>query len=213
MTELIIAMDVDDRREVSDLLDQVEGLDIIAKVGLQFFCNDGLDSVVSLQCKYPNIKFFMDTKFHDIPTTVAAAVAGITRNINPWMLNVHATGGYDMMVAAREARDRVVEEEKLDTKPLIIAVTILTSIDEDSYQLMYNFPTTRDDQSLSNTVARLTQMAFDAGLDGVVCSGHEAAGARKIFGPDAEIVVPGVTPSYAPGGSDRLLPDQLRPMF
>jgi orotidine-5'-phosphate decarboxylase len=129
-------------------------------------------------------RVFLDLKFHDIPNTVAGAVAAATR-LGVWMLNVHASGGATMMRTARHAAD---EEAARRSKPapLVIAVTMLTSMDQGTLTEV-GF---RD--AVADQVARLATLAKESGMDGVVASPREIAIIRRHCGPDFAIVTPGI---------------------
>lgn len=161
------------------------------KVGLEFIsaCGpDGVRRVVEF-----GLPVFADVKFHDIPNTVAGAARAIAR-LGVAMFNVHVSGGEAMMRAAVEAIS------SFRPKPLLIGVTVLTSLDDEALEAVgQRLP-------ISGQVGRLAQLAKAAGLDGVVCSAHELATVRKACGQDFLLVVPGLRPP----GSDRA--DQRRVM-
>ncbi|HET7136591.1 MAG TPA: orotidine-5'-phosphate decarboxylase, partial [Casimicrobiaceae bacterium] len=139
---------------------------------------------------------FLDLKFHDIPNTAAQACAAAAR-LGVFMLNVHASGGRAMLEAARRAVDDASKEAGVRT-PLLIAVTVLTSLDRAA---LLDLAIDAEPASLALRLARLTQRAR---LDGVVCSAAEARVLRDALGPDFKLVTPGIRP--AGSGSD----DQAR---
>jgi orotidine-5'-phosphate decarboxylase len=141
---------------------------------------------------------FLDLKFHDIPNTVAQACAAATR-IGVWMIDVHAMGGPAMMRAARQAVNQT-SAEMGRTVPLLVAVTVLTSLSEEDL-LAVGMKGSIDEQ-----VLRLAQLAQENGLDGVVCSAHEAAALRAACGGKFKLVTPGIRPAGA------ALNDQARVM-
>jgi orotidine-5'-phosphate decarboxylase len=129
---------------------------------------------------------FLDLKYHDIPNTVATAVAAAAK-LGVWMLNVHASGGVAMMQAAKAA----VQGLQLERMPLLIAVTILTSLQhEDLSVLGISDP-------LPVVVERLAQASAKAGMDGVVCSAQEAKRLRGLCGQGFKLVTPGIRPAWA----------------
>lgn len=161
------------------------------KVGLELFNAAGLPALSELVAT--GARVFYDAKLHDIPNTVAGAVRAVTAAVpGLWMINVHTTGGSAMMAAAVEAA------KGADQPPLVIGVTVLTSLD--AQQL-------RDELSVSCTpaeqVVRLAELAQRCGLDGVVASPLEAAAIRAACGPDFLIVTPGVRPAGSDMGDQR----------
>lgn len=147
------------------------------KLGLEFFTANGADGVRDIaQCGLP---LFLDLKFHDIPNTVAGAVRAI-EGINIFMLTVHTSGGKEMMKAAVEAAN------SLPYKPLIVGVTVLTSLDSKDLE----------DVGIKNNfldqVSKLADLAQESGLDGVVCSPHEIDVLRVRCGVDFKLIVPGI---------------------
>jgi orotidine-5'-phosphate decarboxylase len=150
------------------------------KVGLEFISALGPDSVRRIV--EVGLPVFADTKFHDIPNTVAGAARAIAL-LGVRMFNIHASGGEAMMRAAAEAIADV------HPRPLLIAVTVLTSLDDAALASVgQRGPSTAQ-------VGRLAVLAKASGLDGVVCSAHEIASVRKVCGPDFLTVVPGIRPS------------------
>ena len=153
------------------------------KVGKELFVSAGPDVVHKLQER--GFEVFLDLKFHDIPNTVAGACRSAAR-LGVWMMNVHASGGEAMMRAAREAIAHVARP------PLLIAVTILTSLgDEDLAHVGFTGDT-------AENVERLARLARACGLDGVVCSAQEAAALRHATGADFTLVTPGIRLEGAP---------------
>ncbi|MNV73503.1 Orotidine 5'-phosphate decarboxylase [compost metagenome] len=134
---------------------------------------------------------FLDLKFHDIPNTVAKAVAA-SAELGVWMVNVHASGGERMMRAAREALLPYG-----DKAPLLIGVTVLTSMEQSDMAPLGL------DVSPAEQVIRLATLAKTAGLDGVVCSAEEASALKTLLGSDFKLVTPGIRPSGAAAGDQR----------
>ena len=175
-------------------LELVSGLDpglCRLKVGKEMFTRLGPAFVENLATK--GFDIFLDLKFHDIPNTVAAACAAAA-DLGVWMINLHASGGRKMMEAAR---DRL---EGLPERPLLIAVTILTSLGQQDIQEVGYSGTTAEN------VVRLAKLTDAAGLDGIVCSPMEAAAVRPEVNADFLLVTPGVRPGSA------ALDDQRRVM-
>jgi orotidine-5'-phosphate decarboxylase len=157
------------------------------KVGKQLFTHAGPKVVEMIQQK--GQRTFLDLKFHDIPSTVAKASQEATR-LNVTMFNLHAMGGRGMMEAAAEAT-RVTAKELGIQKPIVLGVTVLTSLDPQGLREV-GIESTLDEQ-----VSRLAQLAMEAGLDGVVASPREIDLIRRICGRNFLIVTPGVRPAEA----------------
>ncbi len=154
------------------------------KLGLEFFCANGADGVHEMAAL--GLPVFLDLKLHDIPNTVAKAVQAL-RPLAPTILTVHAAGGRAMMEDAKAAAPS-------GTK--VVAVTVLTSLDDDDLDSIGIVGDSHDQ------VERLTALAREAGLDGVVCSGAEVKAARKAW-PHGFFVVPGVRPADAAAGDQK----------
>ena len=154
------------------------------KLGLEFFCANGLHGVREMaELQLP---VFLDLKFHDIPNTVAKAIQAL-RPLEPAVLTVHAAGGRAMMEDAKAAAPSGTR---------VVAVTVLTSLDGSDLASIG----CADDPKAQ--VERLTALAREAGLDGVVCSGNEVAAAKKMW-PEGYFVVPGVRPAGGPAGDQK----------
>ncbi len=154
------------------------------KLGLEFFLANGPAGVSAVQGE--GRPLFLDLKFHDIPDTVAGAIRSALA-LKPMMLNVHAGGGPAMLRAAAQA-----VRSAGAARPLLIAVTVLTSLDDDDLTAVGQLPPTIDQ------VRRLALLAQGQGCDGVVCSAREIAALRGSCGPDFKLVVPGLRPDFKP---------------
>jgi orotidine-5'-phosphate decarboxylase len=186
--QIIIALDFSSAKPALDLADQLDPARCRLKVGKELFTREGPAVVEQLQAK--GFEIFLDLKFHDIPNTTAAACVAAA-DLGVWMINVHALGGRRMMEAARDA------VEKSASRPLLIGVTVLTSMGaEDLSEIgIADAP--------ENQVTRLAQLAHDSGLDGLVCSAQETAGLRKTFGKEFVLVTPGIRPAGAEKGDQK----------
>ncbi len=185
--KIIVALDVataeEARKIVSELKDSVGAF----KIGLQLFTSAGASFVREIV--ETGNKVFLDLKFHDIPNTVAKASVEVAR-LGVWMFNLHASGGSEMMRRVVMEVSENCEKENLD-KPKIIAVTVLTSSDEDTLN------ETGISANSESQVLRLAQLAEENGLDGVVASPLETKAIRqKIERKDFMIVTPGVRPEH-----------------
>jgi orotidine-5'-phosphate decarboxylase len=182
MNQILVALDVDTAEAAHALADQLRGAVGGFKIGKRLFTSDGPSIVERLVAGGDRV--FLDLKFHDIPNTVAGAVAAATR-LGVWMVNVHASGGRAMMQAARDAAD--AESAKLSRPaPLVIAVTVLTSLSEETMS------ESGVAGGLAAQVERLAALAQTAGLDGVVASPQEIGIIRKRCGASFQIVTPGI---------------------
>jgi orotidine-5'-phosphate decarboxylase len=187
---LIVALDVDSLSQAEALLDRLEGVVHRFKIGSQLFTAAGPAAVEAVRKRGGQV--FLDLKFHDIPNTVAGAAREAVR-LGVFMFNVHAAGGLAMMRAGAEgaaaaARDLGVE------RPLVIAVTVLTSLDRAALHRELGVTS-----SVEGHVLHLCRLAREAGLDGCVASPHEIAPVKTVMGCDWVIVTPGVRPA----GSER----------
>ena len=198
MDQLVIALDVPTGGEALRLADLLRGSVGGFKIGSQLFTAEGPAIVRALTGRGDRV--FLDLKFHDIPNTVANAVAAAT-SLGIWMVNVHASGGTKMMQAAAEAARKTASTEGRAT-PLVIAVTVLTSMTAAATaEAGTNAP-------VIDQVSRLARLAQEAGLDGVVASPQETSAIRALCGPGFAIVTPGIRGGAAVASKD----DQERTM-
>jgi len=196
MDQLLVALDVDTTDDARVLADRLRGTVGGFKIGSRLFTAEGPRLVEELTAHGDRV--FLDLKFHDIPHTVAGAVAAATR-LGVWMVNVHASGGAAMMRAAHDAaHDEAARRSR--PAPLVIAVTILTSASDD----MLTAIGFRD--SMERQVERLAALAQSSGLDGVVASPQEIRAIRQRCGPTFQIVTPGIR------GRGDAMGDQTRTM-
>ncbi|MCM5703289.1 orotidine-5'-phosphate decarboxylase [Larsenimonas salina] len=182
MTPLIIALDKMDCAQALALADTLDPTQCRVKVGKELFTREGPAVVNALHAK--GFEVFLDLKFHDIPHTVAQAVEA-SADLGVWMVNVHAQGGPAMLEAAANR----LTVGGYDTK--LIAVTVLTSMSEQELSQI------GIGGSLDAHVTRLAAMSFNAGLDGVVCSAHEASMIRQATSDAFLRVTPGIRPAFA----------------
>lgn len=168
------------------------------KVGKELFTAGGPQVVEALMRQ--GFDVFLDLKYHDIPNTVASACRVATK-MGVWMLNVHAAGGHKMLVAAAEAVTASTAAGQ--TKPILIAVTMLTSLAQS------DLPEIGLEANTQNVVMRYAKLAAEAGLDGVVCSAEEAPMLRAAFGVGLQLITPGIRlPQDAKGDQSRVVTPQ-----
>lgn len=184
---LLVAIDTADMDRAAGLAEALQEVVGGFKLGKEFFTAQGPAGVRRIAER--RLPVFLDLKFHDIPNTVAAAVRAALP-LKPLMINVHAAGGAAMMEAAAQAASEAAAEAGAD-RPLVLAVTVLTSLGDDDMAALGVAG------RLGDQVRRLALLARDCGLDGVVCSAAEAADLRRACGPDFTLVVPGIRPAGA----------------
>jgi orotidine-5'-phosphate decarboxylase len=192
MNPILVALDVDTTAQALAAAHTVRGHVGGLKIGKQLFTSEGPTLVRELAARGDRV--FLDLKYHDIPNTVAGAIRAATA-LGVWMINVHASGGLQMMKAARQAAEQASHLQ--DQRPLIIAVTVLTSMDETSLASVGVL------RPMAEQVGALAAMAQDAGLDGVVASPHEIGVIRARCGADFQIVTPGIRSGSAIAGDDQ----------
>lgn len=180
--KIVVALDYADSKSAMQLVNQLDPALCRLKVGKELFTATGPDFVTQLA--RANFGVFLDLKFHDIPNTVAKACTAAS-NLGVWMLNVHASGGLEMMQAARQAVNNT------SNKPLLIAVTVLTSMNQQALTLI------GIQTPLATHVLNLATLTKQAELDGVVCSAQEASMLRNQLGNDFCLVTPGIRPANA----------------
>ncbi|OCG07454.1 orotidine 5'-phosphate decarboxylase [Gilliamella sp. wkB178] len=177
---IIVAVDFADVKSAWDFIDRVDPKDCRLKIGKELFTHAGPEFIKKVMQK--GFDIFLDLKFHDIPNTVAKAVAA-TADLGVWMTNVHASGGSRMMEAAKDALYAYGKDA-----PLLIAVTVLTSMESaDLKEIGIN-------ASPLEQTTKLAILAKNCGLDGVVCSAKEVQSFRTRLGSDFKLVTPGIRP-------------------
>ncbi len=190
--KVLVALDYDNEQNALDFVAQLSPSECRLKVGKEMFTYFGPTFVKKLIDL--GFDVFLDLKFHDIPNTVAKAVTAAAE-MGVWMVNVHASGGPEMMAKAKSALERFGNKA-----PLLIAVTVLTSMDEAELKRL------GINKSPQEQVLYLANLAKESGLDGVVCSAQEASCLKQSLGDDFKLITPGIRPA----GSD--IGDQKRIM-
>ncbi len=184
---LIVALDCHDLHDTEVMLRRLQGTVKIFKVGMELYNSVGPE-IIELLTDY-GAKVFLDLKFHDIPNTVAQAGCNAVRQ-GVWMYNLHISGGREMITETVQ-RSRQLAKEKDLSLPLIIGVTVLTSIDQTVWtELGWQ-------GNIFDTVAKWAALGQNCGLNGVVCSPQEASAVRASCGRDFVIVTPGIRPVWS----------------
>ncbi len=187
MSKLIVALDFTEEEKAKEMVQTLGDAVDFYKVGLELFLNSRGNMLDFL--KKENKKIFLDLKFHDIPNTVAQA-AKWAADLGVEMFNVHASGGRDMQKMTVDAVN--FEAIRNGVKPpLLIAVTVLTSFDEEAFaEVGFKKP-------INESALQLAKISYETGMDGVVCSALEAKSIKQSFGDDFVTVCPGVRPLWA----------------
>lgn len=186
--ELVIALDFQTGAEALEMARHLQSVTAPGepkpwmKVGLELFVAEGPEIVRAL--KHMGLRVFLDLKFLDIPNTVRGAVRSAVKS-GADMLNIHASGGVDMALVAVTARDEAARECALAVKPLLLAVTVLTSMQDTDSPILRG-------RSAAEAALELALASHRAGLDGVVCSGQEAARIKATCGQDFLCLTPGI---------------------
>ncbi|MDE1513568.1 MULTISPECIES: orotidine-5'-phosphate decarboxylase [Vibrio] len=187
--KVIVALDYDNLADALAFVDKIDPNTCRLKVGKEMFTLFGPDFVRELHKR--GFSVFLDLKFHDIPNTCSKAVKAAAE-LGVWMVNVHASGGERMMVAAREILEPYGKQ-----RPLLIGVTVLTSMEATDLQGIGIECAPQDH------VLRLATLTKNAGLDGVVCSAQEASLLKQHLGAEFKLITPGIRPEGAEQGDQR----------
>ena len=183
---LVLALDVDNFKKAEELVGKLSDYVGVFKIGNQLFSAEGPKIINMINDR--GSKVFLDLKFHDIPNTVARA-AEVSAKLGVYIFNVHTSGGYEMMRAAAEASEKISLALGV-RKPLILGVTLLTSINQEILEKEIGIK-----KKLEEQVVHLAKLAKAAGLDGVVASSWEIREIRKACGEDFVILTPGIRPA------------------
>lgn len=187
--KVLIALDYDNEQAALNFVKQLSPDECRLKVGKEMFTYFGPQFVKQLVDL--GFDVFLDLKFHDIPNTVAKAVTAAAE-LGVWMVNVHASGGLEMMSKAKQALESYGEKA-----PLLIAVTVLTSMDQAQLSRL------GIDKTPQEQVVYLAKLAKEANLDGVVCSAQEAEALKAELGSEFKLVTPGIRPAGADAGDQK----------
>ncbi|ROV61008.1 MULTISPECIES: orotidine-5'-phosphate decarboxylase [Vibrio] len=187
--KVIVALDYDNKADALAFVDRIDPASCRLKVGKEMFTLFGPDFVKELHQR--GFSVFLDLKFHDIPNTCSKAVRAAAE-MGVWMVNVHASGGERMMAASRE----ILEPYGKD-RPLLIGVTVLTSMEQPDLAGIGL------DMAPKDQVIRLANLTKNAGLDGVVCSAHESSMLKAELGQEFKLITPGIRPAGADQGDQK----------
>lgn len=178
--KLCVALDLPSASKNLELVEKIKEYDVWLKVGLRAFIRDGYSFLAQLKAINPNFKIFLDLKLYDIPNTMADAAEEISK-FGVDMFNVHASAG---KVAMKEVMKRL---EKCEKQPIVLAVTALTSFDEENFQAVYN-------QDISSKAIKFAKDAFESGTHGVVCSAFESKNIKQNCSSSFITLCPGIRP-------------------
>ena len=178
--ELCVALDLPSAKENLALAESLKDYDVWMKVGFRAYIRDGKPFIEALKAIDPDFKIFLDLKLYDIPNTMADAAEEIAK-LGVEMFNIHASAG---SVAMRTVMDRLSTYKK---RPLVLAVTALTSFDEEHFQAVY-------EKSIEVKAEQFAKMSYENGLDGVVCSAHESRAIKNATSNDFLTLCPGIRP-------------------
>lgn len=192
-TKPIIALDIPSKQEAMSFLENFDQEALFLKIGMELYYSEGPDLIRELKGKGHHI--FLDLKLHDIPNTVYRAMK-VLATLGVDMVNVHAAGGKEMMQAAVKGLEEGSKAGK--KRPLLIAVTQLTSTTEKQMQSEQLINSTLD-----NSVTHYAKLAYQAGLDGVVCSALEARMIHEVTSQSFLCVTPGIRPSGSDVGDQK----------
>lgn len=195
MIKIFCAIDTPDPRRAESLAAAMASAGCGLKLGLEYFSFNGVAGVAALRDKFPQLPLFLDLKYHDIPNTVASAFRAFA-GLGVDYLNLHASGGGEMMMTARAVLQEEADKAGMRA-PLLLAVTVLTSLDDTNLQSVGQQTPAREQ------VLRLAALTKESGLAGIVCSAHEIAPVREKLGENFVLMVPGIRPAGADKGDQK----------
>lgn len=192
--KLCISLDLPSAKENLALVEQIKDYDVWLKVGFRSYIRDGKAFLEDLKAINPNFKIFLDLKLYDIPNTMADAAEEIASFGLVDMFNVHASAG-------KRAMSEVMERIKdIPNKPLVIAVTALTSFDNDEFKAVYN-------EDIETKATKLAVDTYESGVDGVVCSAFESLDIKKNTSDEFITLCPGIRPFGEAAGDQKRVAD------
>ena len=191
--ELCVALDLPTKQENLDLIHKIKDYDVWLKVGLRTYIRDGEDFLLAIKKINPDFKIFLDLKLYDIPNTMADAAESIM-GLGVDMFNVHASAGKRAMT---EVMSRL---EKFEKRPIVLAVTALTSFTEKEFSNVY-------EKDIAQKADQFAQDAMESGLDGVVCSAYESKSIKNITSKEFMTLTPGIRPFGEDAGDQKRVAD------
>jgi orotidine-5'-phosphate decarboxylase len=191
--ELCVALDLPTKEQNLELVEKIKEYPVWLKVGFRSYIRDGKEFIHALKEINPEFKIFLDLKLYDIPNTMADAAESIME-LGVDMFNVHASAG---KIAMQTVMQRLSSYEK---RPLVLAVTALTSFDEEEFRAVYN-------QDIASKTDQFAKESYEAGLDGVVCSAFESASIKTITSANFATLTPGIRPFGEDAGDQKRVAD------
>jgi len=191
--ELCVALDLATKEENLALVEKIKDYDVWIKVGFRSYIRDGKEFLQAIKAINPEFKIFLDLKLYDIPNTMADAAESIM-GLGIDMFNVHASAG---KLAMQTVMQRL---EKYQNRPIVLAVTALTSFDEDNFKAIYN-------QDIASKADQFAKDTYEAGMDGVVCSAFESASIKAITSDTFATLTPGIRPFGEDAGDQKRVAD------
>ena len=192
--KLCVSLDLETAKENLDLVKQLKDFDIWLKVGFRTYLRDGKKFLEELKAINPNFKIFLDLKLYDIPNTMADAAEEIAKFGLVDMFNVHASSGIEAM---KTVMDRIKD---IPNKPLVLAVTALTSFDNDSFKAIYN-------EDINTKATQFAKDTYSSGVDGVVCSAYESLDIKNNTSNEFITLCPGIRPFGEDSGDQKRVAD------
>ena len=191
--KLCVALDLPSAKENLALATKIKDFDVWLKVGFRAYIRDGKEFLEQLKAINPNFKIFLDLKLYDIPNTMADAAQEIAA-LGVDMFNVHASSG---KIAMTTVMDRIKD---IPNRPLVLAVTVLTSFDNDNFEYIYN-------ETIANKATKFAKDSFEAGLDGVVSSAFESFDIKNNTSKEFITLCPGIRPFGEDAGDQKRVAD------
>ncbi len=192
--KLCVSLDLSSAKENLELVKQIKDFDVWLKVGLRSYIRDGKKFLEDLKAINPNFKIFLDLKLYDIPNTMADAAEEISKFGLVDMFNVHASSGVEAMsLVMHRIKD-------IPNKPLVLAVTALTSFDNESFKVIYN-------EDIATKAIQFAKDTYNSSVDGVVCSAYESFDIKKNTSKEFITLCPGIRPFGEDSGDQKRVAD------